>query len=122
MAFGILCASVPTYRPLLRYVCSRRQPTSGSEPRVKSSQGSSALDSTRRATFEDERVDLYPFAKLEINFSGADHWASTLNMPMNSTMTIAKHNSKAETDYDLGANEIKVRTDLEQETCEQQEM
>ena len=116
MAFGILSTSVPTYRPLLRYICGRGQHTTESQPIIKSSQASSALDSTRRATFDEDRADLYPFAKLEINFSGADHWASTVNMPMNSTMTIAKHNSKAEADLDLGANEIKVRTDLEQET------
>ena len=115
MAFGILCASVPTYRPLLRYICNHGEPLTESKPAAKSSQGSSSLDSARGATFDEDRTDIYPFAKLEINFSGAEHWASTLNMPMNSTMTIAKHNSKAETDYELGANEIKVRTDMEQE-------
>ena len=117
MAIGILCASVPTYRPLLHYVRCHRKSTTESKVKLKSSQGSSALDSIRRVTFDEDRSSLYPFAKLEVNFSAADHWASTLGMPINSTMTIAKHNSQAMgEEFDFGANEIKVRTDLEQET------
>ena len=103
MAFGTLSTCLPTYRPLLHAAFRTKK-----NPKKCPRQDSSGLAKSRHAQFEIGASSLHLFARIEDGHNFKD--SETSNIPMNTML-----HAEGDVDYDLGPNEIKVITDLEQE-------